>query len=171
MARRAIVPSATMGAQADPGWSGPEAASQTWKAGALLTSTAGLLVEASANPRSIIGVAAEDASGVTSKEVRYYPIGANNIFEITLDKAAGLGTRAIAAADLYSEFGVTLNTGVWYLDIDKTTGGTNTTCLVVGFLDVVGAIQGDTPNLPGNNSGHARVLVTFLQEVNVLHSA
>lgn len=132
-----------------------EGITQTFKKGALLVPSTGNLIEASANPRSIVGIAEEAgknnaAAGVAT--VRYVPCIPGILFAISVDKASGLG-RATLAADQFSEFGITKDSdGTWYLDIDKTTGGTNTVAVVVSFLDPVGTISG-------------RVLAAFLMEV------
>lgn len=170
MSRTAITPAYTLGPQAEPGFIGPEDASETWVAGAPLTKNSGRLAECSADPRSIIGFAAEDASGTQDTNVRLYPCLQTQVFEGTLDKASGLGTRALLQSDVFSEFGLTRDaSGVWYVDVDKTTGGNNTVAYIVGLKDPVGAIQGDTPT--ATNSGNCRVYFVVLGEVNAFHSA
>lgn len=168
MARLPITPAVPMGPQLEAGWNGIEASAQSWKIGAPLIGSSGKLAEASANPRTFLGFAADAASGTADTGVRYYPALPFTVYEGTLDKASGLGTRALAQSDVFAEYGLTRDaSGIWYVDIDKTTGGTNTMVLVVGLVDKVGAIQGDTPG--PNNSGNARVLFVVLNEVYMGH--
>lgn len=170
MSRLAITPAFPIGPQAEGQLEGLEASAQSYKMGAPLIPSSGKLAEAGANPRTFLGFAAYDAAAVADTKTRFYPALPHQVFEGTLDKASGLGTRALLQSDVYSEFGLTKDaSGVWYVDIDKTTGGTNTMVLIVGLKDPVGAIQGDTPT--ATNSGNARVFFVVLTEVHAFTSA
>lgn len=126
-----------MGAwQGELGVPGIEAASQTYKQGAPLVNSSGKLVEASANPTAIIGIALAAATGVTNTQVLYYPaIQDGYFFLISIDKASAQGgaLAVLAATTIYSTFGITKDatTGFWYLDVDKSAA--NQVCRVMGF--------------------------------------
>lgn len=123
-----------------------EAASQTFVIGSLLIASAGLITIAGTNPTTgLVGVAEQngnnDAGSLTTD--RYIPIVPGMVFEISVDKASGLGGASanIAQSSLYTGFGVTKDAnGIWYLDVDKA--GANVVVMPVAFRDPPGTIQG-----------------------------
>lgn len=150
---------------------GIETASSTYKRGAPLVWASGKLAEASANPRDIAAWALFAATGTTDAEViaaRALP-GGLVMVEITLDSAGATGTIALAQTHVGTAYGITAASGVWYLDVDKTTAGTNTVLRVEKLLDPIGAKLGDTPT--DRNSGHARVLCSILSEATASQTA
>jgi hypothetical protein len=156
MARTAIVAHKAWGLNAIPSHNGIEVVSSSWTRGAPLIDSSGKLAVAGTDPRAILGFATEAASGVTDKVRRFTPALPNVIFEASLDKASALGLVSLQT-HMYAEFGITLLSGVWYIDVDKVTGGGNTVFRIVGFKDPVGTIS-------------ARVFAVMLHEVSVLHT-
>lgn len=154
MPRTPILASRREGLSATPSRVMPEAATQTFIRGAVLVKSTGNIAEAGANPRSIIGIAEEAGKnlGAGVGQCRYVPAIPGILFQINMDSTS-VPNRATAAADLNAEYGITKDAnGSWYLDVDKTTGGTNTVAVVVEFIDPIGTLAG-------------RVLVAFLYEV------
>jgi hypothetical protein len=126
---------------------GIEAASQSYKIGAPLVNSSGSLVEASANPTAIIGVALAAATGVTAADIPFMPaVQDSAYFLISIDKASGqAGASAkLAQTNVYATYGITKDstTGFWYLDVDKS--GSNQKVMVMGFptSNGVGVING-----------------------------
>ena len=127
-----------------PSLSLPEAATQTWKRGAILVDNgSGYLGEAAANPVDIIGIAMDAGQNGTAagdKTARVAVPGPHCTFEMSLDSAGGLG-RATVQGDLFEKYGITKDgDGRWYVDVDKT--GANARVVVVGFKDAVGTASG-----------------------------
>jgi hypothetical protein len=89
---------------------GKEAASQTFKKGAPLVLNTGLLEEAGTAPATIIGFAAEDATGTTSAKCHYWPAKAGVKYQVVLDDA-------LAQAQIGANYGIVKDptTGYWYL--------------------------------------------------------
>lgn len=143
MARKALVPSKCLGHTSTISLTGPEAASETYKKGAVLVAASGKLQEGGANPVGIVGVAEEPGENLASgsPKVRYVPALPNQMFEGSIDDNGDLGNGAIAAADLYAEYGVTEDAaGVWYIDKGKTT--TLARFRILEFVDAVGTVNG-----------------------------
>lgn len=144
MARQRIVPSQREGLHSTPSREAQENASETFVMGAILVSSSGFLSEGGANPTGIIGVAAGAAHNVAvdgDQAVRYFPALPHLVFEASIDTSAALGTGAIAAADLFVEYGVTEDAnGLWYVDKNKTAA--NARVRIVGFRDAIGTVQG-----------------------------
>jgi len=151
---------------------GIETASSTWHRGAPLVWASGKLAEASANPRDIAAFAASPASGTTDAEViaiRALAAGLIHV-EICLDKAGGLATVPLAQTHVGAVYGITKSAGgIWYLDIDKVTAGTNTVLLIEELLDPIGAKTNDTPT--DKNTGGARVRCIVLVEATAAGTA
>jgi hypothetical protein len=101
----------------------PEAASQTFKAGALVTVVAGLLQECGPDPALIMGVATRDGQNALAGAKRQVVALAHpdTLFLATLDN--GAGTRVSAATDRALQLGVAKHggTGTWYLDSTEVT--------------------------------------------------
>lgn len=145
MPRTSPIGGPAAGLNAHPTFSGPEAALQTFKNGALLVAAAGFIQEAGANPTAVVGVSAEPgknltvagvAQGVLDGQSRFIPVLPHSVFEMNLDKASALGYLSLQT-DLGALYGVTKDAnGIWYIDVDKTAG--NARVVVVGFRDPVG---------------------------------
>lgn len=149
---------------------GIETASSTWARGSFLIFASGKIAIAGTNPRDILGLALSAASGVTDRKLTLaHIIPGLTRLEMSLDSAGGLGTRALAQTDVGAVYGVTLNSGVWYVDVDKTTPGTNTAVRVLALKDPIGATTADTPS--NTNTGGGRVIVTLLSDASHLHTA
>lgn len=124
-----------------PVWGGiQEAATQTYKRGALLVASSGNLQEAGANPTTIIGVAlqaglnlgsAGQGTGTSYGAPQFVPAMPGVVFEASWDKASSLGNGVVTQASMWATWGVTKDSaGIWYVDEDK--GGGNQVCLLIG---------------------------------------
>jgi len=116
-----------------------EGATQTFKKGAPLVVSSGYLIEASADPTEIFGIAEEDGENASAgvKSTRFMRPTPGNTFEGTFSNG---GTAvALAQTDLGVDYGITKDdtTGFWYVDKAKTTTSARVT--IVGFRDAVGA--------------------------------
>ena len=77
----------------------------------------------------------------------------DSIFEIQVDASSG-GTYALTQANLGTQYGITIDAGgTCYLDIAKTTVGTNTAAQVVGFNPIDGFLA----------NGHVRIVIVAPQ--------
>jgi hypothetical protein len=77
----------------------------------------------------------------------------DTIFEIQVDASSG-GTYALTQANVGTQYGITIDTGgTCYLDIAKTTVGTNTCAQVVGLNPIDGLLA----------NGHARIVIVAPQ--------
>lgn len=151
--------------------SGLEASGQSWKTGAPLVWSSGKLAEASANPRDIVGWALSTASGTANTKVTFVAAmpGIHEL-EMCVDKASGLGTHQLAQTDVGAVYGITKSAGgIWYIDIDKVTAGTNTAVSITELIDPIGATTADTPT--NTNTGGARVRCVLLSEASFLQTA
>lgn len=104
----------------------PETASQTYLRGALVRSTAGLLVECGADPSHILGVAANpghnSAAGLDKTVV--YLAHPDTLFKGNLDLSAAVGTGVTAVTDRFTSYGVAKRAVAplnWYVDKTETT--------------------------------------------------
>ena len=142
MARFKLLPAQREGLYSTPSRVNPEAATQTFSEGALLINNAGNLQEAGVDPVDIIGVSAEAGhnAAAAAKSVRYHPALPHVVFEGSIDDSNAIGTGAIAATDLHAAYGLTLNTGVWYVDKFKT--GAQARVVIVGFKDPLTTVNG-----------------------------
>lgn len=87
--------------------------------------------------------------GRTLVDVAY----SDTIFELQVDASSG-GTYALTQANLGTQYGITIDAGgTCYLDIAKTTVGTNTCAQVVGFNPIDGFLA----------NGHVRVTIVAPQ--------
>ena len=138
-----------LGAEKAASFDGVEAASQSYKVGDVLYVASGKLTICATNPTSIVGIAAEPASGTTDKSRVFYP-AKGLVFSIPVTH----GTPA-SAVTAYSLIGNTYNLklagGYWFCDIQNN----NATA-----VQVVGLDKGDAV---GDRYG--RVLVTFIDSV------
>lgn len=119
-------------------------ASQTFSKGAVLVNGSsgnlGTVVEAGADPTTILGVAEEAgknlAVGAEGNSTRYVPALAHQTFEASLDD--GSGTYALVAGDKFKLYGIAKDgAGIWYIDQTDTT---NTAVIITGFKDPVGTL-------------------------------
>lgn len=140
--------------------SNQEAATQTYKAGAVLIFSSGTLTEAGANPTGIVGIAENDGQNLAA--AGFYPkespgvagVGAQGplvalalpsvVFEGNLaGTTAGDPdqTHTLAITDVGLKFGIAKGTTskLWYVNFSDTT---NTRVVVVGLRDPVGTIGG-----------------------------
>jgi len=158
--RLAIRAVKALGLSSIPSLVGPEDELQTFVKGAPVIDEggSGYVGEAGTDPRAILGFTTEaghNAAADGTENIRFVPALPHVVFEGTLDKASTLGTYLLLATDRFAEYGLTRDAaGIWYIDKDKVTGGTNTVVRVVGFKDPVGT------NL-------ARVYFIVLHEVTV----
>lgn len=116
-----------------------EGTTQSYKKGAPLVYSSGYVVEASANPTAILGIATANAGGTTHQAAApIVPVNSRSlIFEISIDGAASNnnapGTGSLAQANVGSTYGITKDaaSGFWYLDTSKS--GSNQVATLVGF--------------------------------------
>lgn len=117
----------------------PEADSQTFKQGALVTLASGKLAECGADPAAILGLAVADGQNV---------VGAANVGVelITPDSLVIMSVKGTddanetAAADVGASFGVVKDaSGHWCVDKDDTTAKRVT---VVRLVDAAGTANG-----------------------------
>ncbi len=155
----------TIGLAASPVVHGVEKASVTYKAGCfLIDDDAGRVypsttpIDASAVANRTIGMAMEDATGVTGTDVPIILAGPHTVFEGTLSDLSA-GTHTLAQADQWRVVALTQGTTHWYLDSNATadSGG----ALITGFKDAIGTVDGrvyfivTTPARGGTNAGSA----------------
>ena len=131
-----------------PTLSMPEAATQTYKQGAFLAVTAGLIGELATNGTIIAGIAMQPGSNLTTAntpqgafdgQAKVLPAFSGVPFEITLDKATALGAYTSLITDVGAAYGVTRDAnGIWYIDVDKSGGLARV--IIVGFRDPIGTV-------------------------------
>jgi len=114
--------------------SGPEAATQTFLKGDLVTYSSGYLQECGADPSLIAGVALDAGGNTTSagdQQCSYMPL-AGNVFKATLAQAAANTTSA--ATDIGKKYGVIVRTAaplVWVVDSSETS---STRCVILNWV-------------------------------------
>lgn len=148
MAVRAPIIGPVVGLSSHASLNIPEAATQTFKQGAVIVTSAGYAQEAGVDPSAIVGVAAMPGSNLDTAGVakgaydgacRMIPALPHSQFEFTLDSAAGTPYASLAT-DMGAAYGLTKDAnGLWYVDVDKTGG--QAAVNVVGFRDPVGTAQ------------------------------
>ena len=105
---------------------GVEAASQVYKKGSFLIYSSGKVAIAGANPASILGIAANAATGVTSTDAPYIPVLLQILFELCVDGALvatnAPGTGKPSDLTIGATYGISLDaaSGNWYLDSSKS---------------------------------------------------
>lgn len=141
---------------------GPEAATQSFVRGAMLTNSAGQLQAAGAAApyTGLIGIAYGPASGTQGTDVPYCPLNPDTLsFQITVDGAPSggnaPGTGSLAANQLFGQFGIAKDaaSGNYYLNVADTT---NKTVTVVDLISPAGTVNG-------------RVRVRFLHSVTLIN--
>jgi len=135
-----------------------EAASQSFKAGALLQLSSGkfaIAVGTEGTPSLIAAQAMADATGTTNADIFVAPISPLDIF--VMNVYHGTAASAITAlSQLGTAYGIKLVSGKWHVDIETTTvedaTHSDARVNVIGFWpeDAIGDIYG-------------RVLVEFIQ--------
>jgi hypothetical protein len=135
----AISHTTRLGLVSTPILEGPEAASQTFKQGAVLVDSAGKVAEASNDPTaSILGIALHDASGTTDQTVMFVPALPHVVFEATLEDQA-TGDHALVQTNCWQDYGLKKTAaGLWYIDENDGTGP----ALIIRLVDPAGTIQG-----------------------------
>lgn len=130
---------------------GYEAATQSFKDGAILKRSSGKLAVAGAdNTADILGVACAPASGVTNAK-RQFCLAYNNVFEATLEDETNQDL-ALLITHLYTDFAAQVDSsGNYYVDFNDTIN----TCVMV-----IGANKSDIDLA----TVRARVLVAFLTD-------
>lgn len=134
--------------QGGPGaLTGLEGAGQTWKRGAPLVNSSGLLIEATTSTSAksgIVGIALADATGVTNSAVQYVPLCPDVLtFQGTIDGTLvatnAPGTGSLAQSGMYG--GGTLQkdaaSGKWFLN-NTATGD----FIFVAAVDPLGTVNG-----------------------------
>jgi hypothetical protein len=146
VARLPLAAAQREGLSSTPSRVAPEKASQTFKRGAVLVNNLGYLEKGGVNPRAVVGVSEEPGESAATdgaKTCRYVPALPHVVFEGSIDTSAALGTGAVAAADLFAEYGLTEDpAGVWYVDKAKATAGTTSVGRLVELVDPVGTVNG-----------------------------
>lgn len=136
-----FIPSKNMGGGSGiiPLREGAEAASQSWKKGAVLIESSGSIAAAAADAvADILGVAAGPATGTTGAQVLYYPATPGMIFECTLEDQSNQN-HVLAQSNIYANYAVQVdNDGIYYADENDTT---NTAVVIVGAKDALGTTR------------------------------
>jgi len=119
---------------------GIEAAGQSYLRGALLVNSAGSLAVAAADPavETLVGIAANAATGTTGAEVLFAPLVPDLVIEATIDIAAG--TLALTQAMLYSPFGIGVDAGRFFID-QADTAAANVRVIPIELRDAVGTVS------------------------------
>lgn len=133
---------------------GYEAATQSFKTGALLIRSSGKIATAAADAvADIIGVSAGPATGVTNALIPYYPISQNILWEATFEDQTN-ENHALVITNMYTDYAMQVDTpGNWYIDENDTT---NTSVMIVAPRDWDDVV---------NATIRARVKFVFLSDV------
>lgn len=144
MGYQAIIAGPGLGTFAHCVLTGREGAAQSYKRGSVLIEASGLIIKGTSGNDAptllqVVGIANAPASGTTNKEVPILPAFPGCVFEGNLD--AGSGTTALAYAQMFLNYGITLDatTDHWYVDSSDTV---DIRVCVVGFKDPVGTVNG-----------------------------
>lgn len=96
-------------------------AGQTWKDGAFLKMTSGLLVICSANDAGIVGIATEDITNAASgSSAEFYPLTPDTLVEMNLYGAAA-ANETLDQTDLFLGVQYQITSNKFVLDITTTT--------------------------------------------------
>ncbi len=126
---------------------GKEGSSQSFKKGALLTTSSGKIVTAavaSSKVSNVIGVAAHDASGTASTPVLFYPVKSDMEFTAVVNGSTGSAANyTLKQSDVGVAYGMRVDTSTkaWYIDKTVTTAA-NTNVVVVRLLDPAETVLG-----------------------------
>ena len=160
IAKRAIDVAKTISGNPARMLSFPEAASQTFKKGAVLTFNASgyVIVSASDNPTRILGVAAEDAHNATSdgdKKIMFYVADDDTVFLANLSDSA-----VTALTDRGRDCGIKNESGTW--TVDKTATKANSRLIICDLH-----ADYDTVEAVGDTNG--RVHFQFFSQYRILN--
>ena len=115
-----------------------EGASQSFKPGHVVVLSAGKLVKGASDPaaNTVVGVAAEAATGVTDRKIGVYMADETAEFQGRVQD-----TGALALANVGAQFGIVLDGArdIFRIDLTETTAKT---CTVTELLDAVGDVNG-----------------------------
>lgn len=142
--RKAIRPMKRIGLNTTPSLVRKEAASQTFSKGALLCyDGAGYVEQCDSDVLGCIGVADEPGhnAAVGVKSVGMCPSDPTIVFEGSVDTSASLGTGTTAQSQVGLRYGLTLSSGVWYVDTNKTAPE-DVRVVVEGLKDEAGTLLG-----------------------------
>jgi len=122
-----------------------EGASQSFVAGDILTwsstaDTGNRVIKAGADPTTIVGVAAESASGTAATKIAVYV--ADEIGEFVGSVSTAVAAAAVLDADdVGDDFGLVADTtnACWRIDLSETT---TAFCQIVELLDAAGDTNG-----------------------------
>lgn len=98
----------------------PEAASQTFKKGALVQFSSGKVAVADADETTIVGVALHDASGTTDSDVQVALANEHNIFVANVYHATP-ASSVTAAGDRHKKYGVEAVGDNWHVSLADTS--------------------------------------------------
>lgn len=115
-----------------------EGAAQTFKAGHLVVLSAGKIVKGATDPAAstIVGVAAEAASGVTDRKIGVYLADENAEFIGNVQD-----TGALALANIGTAYGIVLDAGNDIFRVDLSDA-VNTRVRVTELIDAVADVNG-----------------------------
>lgn len=115
-----------------------EGASQTFKPGHVVVLAAGSLVKGASDPaaNTVVGVAAEAASGVTGRKIGVYMADESAEFQGRVQD-----TGALALANVGTQYGIVFDAGrdIFRVDLTDTTAKVVT---VTELIDAVGDVNG-----------------------------
>jgi len=115
-----------------------EGAAQTFRAGALVVLSAGRIVKGASDPaaNTVVGIAAEKASGVQNTKIGVYIADENAEFQGRVQD-----TGALALAQVGAQFGIVLDAvnDIFRVDLSDTT---NKVLTITELIDAVGDING-----------------------------
>ena len=144
MARTAIQTAALKTGHSVPQSQAPVDAAAVYKKGAVLVVVSNELEEGGANPVNIAGIANHDNPPANTPAETGLFVEAREWMEFvgSIDDNTDLGNGAIAAADLFTAYGITEDTnGIWYVDKGKTAAA-DVRVRITRFLDAVGTTNG-----------------------------
>lgn len=121
---------------------GQEAAAQTYKQGAILIPSSGLLAVGGSDPsaETILGIAEQDATGTTNEPARFIPATPQQEFEANIVGTGGAGAlNTVEATDLYAPFGIVKTGDNFLVDKDETTA---LRVVVTALIDAIGEANG-----------------------------
>jgi len=122
-------------------WKFSEAASQSFKAGAVLVMSSGLVAEGSADPTSIVGIAAHDAVGTANSDVLVVPALPGVVFRGVL--GGSTNPHTLAQSDVGKVYGIfKAASGAWLVDADDSAVA-NVRVRIVSLVDAVGTSDGE----------------------------
>jgi hypothetical protein len=154
----------TLSGMAVPRQEFPEAATQTFKAGAPVVLQAGYLQECGANPPLIMGIASKDGQSGASAGAKAQVVflaHPDTLFIGNLDASAA-GTGVGAATDRGKMYGITkyASGGKWSVDTDKAAAATRRVVIWDLWDEVISGTTGSA-TLPAWTDTVPRVVFSF----------